>query len=64
MKVEAEVSSPDRVIDENIMPAGVTDKKLVRLDSLNRTIDINGKVPSPGYYKLLVHYYQPENPGI
>jgi hypothetical protein len=61
--VEAEFANPDRVLDEDSMPPGVSEKKLIRLDTTNVTIEIPGKVSSPGYHKFIVHYFQPENPG-
>lgn len=62
-KVEAEVNAPDRVLDESMLPPGVSNKSVIILDDASRTIEINGRVPYPGYYTFLVHYLQPENPG-
>lgn len=44
------------------MPDGVSGKNLVLLDSQNRTVQMGGRVPISGYYNIIVHYYQPENP--
>lgn len=36
---------------------------LVYLDDKNPSVDVEGKVPGPGQYVLVVHYYQPDHPG-
>jgi laminin alpha 3/5 len=36
---------------------------LVYLDQTDSMIDVNGKVPHPGQYVFVVHYYQPNHPG-
>lgn len=46
------------------MPKSVGDAKLVVLDDRNRSLSIKGMVPTSGYYTILVHYHQPDNPGM
>jgi len=36
---------------------------LVYLDQTDSMIDVSGKVPHPGQYVFVVHYYQPNHPG-
>ena len=45
---------PEEIFDEN---AG-----LVYLDAKNPSVEINGKVPSAGYYVFIIHYNQPIHP--
>ncbi|XP_026292152.1 laminin subunit alpha [Frankliniella occidentalis] len=37
---------------------------LIYLDYNNPTVDAEGKVPGPGQYVFVVHYYQPDHPGF
>lgn len=37
--------------------------ELVYLDESDSMIDIAGKVPKPGPYTFIVHYFQPDHPG-
>lgn len=37
--------------------------ELVYLDDNDSMIDVTGKVPNPGPYTFVVHYYQPDHPG-
>ncbi len=45
---------PEEIYDEN---AG-----LVYLDKEEPMVEVAGKVPHPGYYVFIVHYYQPNHP--
>lgn len=63
MKVEAEAGDPSRVVGDDNLPEGVADKTLVYLHGQQKNISIPGKVSGPGLYTIMVHYYQPENPG-
>lgn len=62
LKVEAESGEPDRIASADSLPDGVEDKNLILLDSQKRMVEMTGKVSSSGYYTVVVHYYQPENP--
>lgn len=35
--------------------------KVLSLDSIQSTVDINGVVAEPGHYVFVVHYYNPDN---
>ncbi|ODM92460.1 Laminin subunit alpha [Orchesella cincta] len=63
-KIEAEIGEPDRVVDAESMPEGVSDKSLVYLNGKEKNLTIPGRVPGPGLYTIIVHYFQPENPGF
>lgn len=48
-------TQPSTVIDNGT--------ELVYLDENDAMIDVIGKVPKPGLYTFIVHYYQPDHPG-
>ncbi len=62
IKVEAESGDRDRIAAEDSLPEGVSGKNLVVLDATNRILEMGGRVPISGYYTILVHHYQPDNP--
>ncbi|CAG0878725.1 unnamed protein product [Darwinula stevensoni] len=62
VKVEFESGNEDKM--SKVMPPGIQDGStgLIYLDHQDAMVDITGKVPNPGYYVFLVHYYQPQYP--
>ncbi|PNF21652.1 hypothetical protein B7P43_G11263, partial [Cryptotermes secundus] len=60
-KVEFEYANELRLA--KVLP-GVYDNNtgLVYLDHRDSMIDVSGKVPHPGQYVFVVHYYQPDHP--
>lgn len=61
-KVRFEQGNEKQVSD--IKPPNIYDNKtnLIYLDDKDAMIDIRSKVPRPGYYVFVVHYYQPNYP--
>jgi laminin alpha 3/5 len=45
-------------------PKGIIDEdaNLLYVDDSNSIVDIHGRVPKPGLYVLVAHYYQPDKP--
>lgn len=62
LQVEFEYANELRLA--KVLP-GVYDNNtgLVYLDHRDSMIDVSGKVPHPGQYVFVVHYYQPDHPG-
>lgn len=62
LQVEFEYANEPRLV--KVLP-GVYDNNtgLVYLDHRDSMIDVSGKVPHPGQYVFVVHYYQPDHPG-
>lgn len=46
------------------MVSGIYDNQtgLIFLNHADPMIDVRAKVPNPGYYSFVVHYYQPDHP--
>jgi len=62
-KVEFRVGNEARVAataPKHIFDNGTA---LVRLDHADSIVDLPGKVPGPGAYVFVVHFYQPDYPG-
>jgi hypothetical protein len=51
--------------EENNAPLAATllNTTYMWLNPNYNTLDLKGKVPSPGYYSFVVHYYQPNFQG-
>ncbi|KAK3929045.1 Laminin subunit alpha [Frankliniella fusca] len=49
-----------------VRPPMISDNtsSLIYLDYANPSVDVEGKVPGPGQYVFVVHYYQPDHPGF
>lgn len=52
-------------LGKNRPPVKVSNEtSYVWLNPAENSVDLKGKVPYPGYYTFVVHYYQPDYPGI
>lgn len=62
-KVKFEVGNEQQI--SKIRPPHIHDNtsNLIYLDHNDAMVDIRSKVPYPGYYVFVVHYYQPDYPG-
>lgn len=62
-QVDFEKGNEGRVA--TVFPSNIHDNKagLVYLDSTDSMVDVSGKVPYPGQYIFVIHYYQPDHPG-
>jgi laminin alpha 3/5 len=57
----------NNTISGDKLPFEVEDAKEVKvlsLDKVQGTVDINGVVAEPGHYVFVVHYYNPDNPPL
>ncbi|XP_073463613.1 laminin subunit alpha-5 isoform X3 [Aquarana catesbeiana] len=48
----------------SLPPTAVDATKVIRLQSPETTVTYNGRVPSPGRYAFMIHYYQPSQPSF
>ncbi|KAM9296559.1 laminin subunit alpha-5 [Gastrophryne carolinensis] len=46
----------------SVPPTAVDSPKLVHVQSPETTVTYNGRVPAPGQYAFIIHYYQPSHP--
>ncbi|XP_068120602.1 laminin subunit alpha-5 [Hyperolius riggenbachi] len=46
----------------SLPPTAVDSTKRIQLQSPENTVTYNGRVPAPGRYAFLIHYYQPSQP--
>lgn len=62
LQVEFESGNEQRIA-KDLPPLFDNNTNLVFLDHNDPMIDVIKKVPQPGPYVFVVHYYQPDHPG-